>query len=369
MQKPPKISVIIINFNGQRFLRNLFESIFAQTTAPNGIIFIDNASHDDSVEWVEKHYGDVGKRYGEAGKSHRKARDHSREAQKYHEKNVIIIKNKENLGFAKAANMGIQASKDADFISLLNPDVILAPTFLANGLKPFTQDTKIAATTGKILLYDFEKNLPTKKIDTVGIFCFRNRRFIDQGQGQNDEGQFQKSQEVFGVSGACPIYRKSALEDAKVFGEYFDAQFFMYKEDVDLSWRLRLFGWKCWYESTAVAYHGRGTKILQKFSHTEVLKNRSKLSYEQKYYAYKNQRLMQTKNESLQGFFTDFFPIITKEILIFAFLLFREPRLFKALAHFFYQIPLAFKKRRYILKKSRVKWPELQRWFTKNSPK
>jgi GT2 family glycosyltransferase len=225
-------------------------------------------------------------------------------------------------------------------------------------------DKKIAAICGKILKYDFSEDKKTNIIDSAGLYCFRNRRVIDEGQGMEDKGQYNKEKEVFGVSGACPIYRREALEDVKIFGEYFDEDFFMYKEDVDLSWRFRLFGWKCYYLPEAIGYHGRGTGILKRFSHLEVLKNRGKLSKFTKYYSYKNQRLMQLKNEFALGFLRNFFPIIWKEILVKGYIIFREPYLIKAMFHLLSQMPRALKKRKYIMKNRRVGWREMEHWLS-----
>lgn len=225
-------------------------------------------------------------------------------------------------------------------------------------------DAKIGVIGGKLYKYNFKNDHKTNFIDTAGLFCYSNRRIIDDGQGLPDKGQFNEEHEVFGISGACPIYRKKALEDIKVFGEYFDNDFFMYKEDIDVSWRLRLRDWSCWYLPTAVAHHGRGTGVLKRFSHIEVLRNRRKLNKFQKYYSFKNQRLMQFKNEYIRGFLADFFPIIWREILICGYAVFREPFLIKAKFHMFSQLPNALKKRRYIMKNAKVSWKEMQKWLS-----
>ena len=282
--------------------------------------------------------------------------------------NVTAVCNSQNLGYAAAANQGIRMAK-GEYMMVLNPDIILEPDYIEKCVRKMDSDEKIAAITGKLYKYDFAENRKTNIIDTVGLLSFRNRRVIDEGQGMKDHGQFSLEHEVFGVSGACPIYRKSALEDVKIpsgeeRGEYFDEDFFMYKEDVDLSWRMRIYGWKCFYLPAAQAYHGRGTGALKRFSHWEVLKNRSKLSKFQKYYSYKNQRLMQLKNEFVRGFLWNFFPIIWKEILIKCYMIFREPFLFKAFFHLITQIPRALKKRKYIMRRRRVSWREMEKWLS-----
>ena len=200
------------------------------------------------------------------------------------------------------------------------------------------------------------------------MFCYRNRRIIDNGQGIKDKGQFEEPKYVFGVSGACPIYRKTALEDVKIPTksgyEYLDSDFFMYKEDVDIGWRFLLFGWKSFYLPTAVANHGRGTGVLKRFTHWEVFKNRSKLNKFQKFYSYKNQRLMQLKNELPMNFFMDLPFIVVKEILILGVMIFREPHLWAAWWQMLKQIPSALRKRSYIMKHKKVDWHYMQQWLS-----
>ena len=138
----------------------------------------------------------------------------------------------------------------------------------------------------------------------------------------------------------------------------------MYKEDVDIAWRFLLFGWKNFYLPSAVAYHGRGTGTLKRFTHTEVAKNRSKLPKITKYYSYKNQRLMQVKNELAGNFWEDMIPILWKEILIAGYVLFREPFLIKAFGEFLFQLPSALEKRHYIMKHRRVSSKQMKQWLS-----
>ena len=149
--------------------------------------------------------------------------------------------------------------------------------------------------------------------------------------------------------------------------EYLDEDFFMYKDDPDLSWRIRLRGWKCTYYPEAVCYHGRGTGVLKRFTHWEVYKGRRHLSRFQKYYAYKNQRLMQVKNEMWGNLIRDFFPILWKEILIFGYIVLREPYLLKAFGHFILQLPNALRNRRLIMARRKVTPKQLAKWLNGNA--
>jgi GT2 family glycosyltransferase len=348
-EKVPKISIVIIHYNTPHFLKKCLDAIFAQTYQNIEVIFIDNNSPDKTgLEIVEEKYGD--------------------------KKRLKIVPNEDNLGYAKAANQGIkmalsdeEGNEPAEYVVITNPDIIYTPEYFEKIVERAEQDKKIAAITGKVLKYDFDRDVTTNIVDTVGIFAYRNRRFIDDGQGLLDEGQFAEEREVFGVSGACPMYRSSALEDVKIFDEYMDEDFFMYKEDVDLSWRFLLYGWKNFYYPKAVAYHGRGTGIHRRFFNKDVLKNRAKLSKFQKTYSYKNQHLMEKKNELWGNFLRDFFPIMLKKVGLAFYITFREPFLWKSYFEHLKQLPKILKKRKVIMKNKKVGAKEMKKWFQKQS--
>lgn len=330
----PLVSIVIINYNTKKYLEPCIQSLLAQTWSEKEIIFLDNDSSDGSFEFVSEKYP-----------------------------RIKAIKNSKNLGYASACNQGIKLAK-GKYVMTINPDIIFEKDYVEHCVRKMEENKLIGAIGGKIYKYNYENNHKTSFIDTVGIFCYRNRRFIDDGQGLEDKGQFDEEKEVFGVSGACPVYRREALEEVKYKDEYFDENFFMYKEDIDISWRLRLAGWKCWYLPSAIANHGRGTGALKRFTHLEVAKNRSRLNKNQKYFSFRNQRLTQLKNELGGNFIKDFFPILWKEILIIGYVIFREPYLIKAWFDIFGKIPSTLKKRADIMKKRKVDSKEMGRWLS-----
>lgn len=330
----PLVSIVIINYNTKKYLETCIQSLLAQTWSEKEIIFLDNDSSDGSFEFVSGKYP-----------------------------RITAVKNSKNLGYATAGNQGIKLAK-GKYVMTINPDIIFEQEYVEYCVQKMEQDSRIGAIGGKIYKYNYENNHKTSFIDTVGIFCYRNRRFIDDGQGLEDKGQFDEEKEVFGVSGACPVYRRSALEEVKYKDEYFDENFFMYKEDIDISWRLRLAGWKCWYLPSAIANHGRGTGVLKRFTHLEVAKNRSRLNKNQKYFSFRNQRLTQLKNELAGNFIKDFFPILWKEILIRGYIIFREPYLIKACFDVIGKVPSTLKKRAHIMKTRKVDSKEMDKWLS-----
>lgn len=342
----PKVAIIIIHYNTPKFLKTCLDAIYRQTYQNIEIFFIDNNSPDKTgLDFVRKNYG-------------------------FHP-NIRIIENGENLGYAGAANQGIKLAieglEPADYVVITNPDIIYTPEYFAKIIPRIEKDSHIAAIIGKVYKYDFSARKETKIIDTVGLFAYRNRRVIDDGQGLMDSGQFNTEREVFGVSGACPLYRREALEDAKIFDEYLDNDFFMYKEDVDLSWRFLLFGWKSIYFPAAVAYHGRGTGIEKRFFLKDIVRKRSKLSKFQKQYSFRNQLLMEAKNELFGSFLRGFFPIIFRKILTLIYITLREPFLWKWYFGYLKLLPKIRRKRRVIMAKKKVGSREMDSWFKKQS--
>lgn len=368
----PLVSIIIIGYNSKKFLKTCFDAIFAQTYENLELVFIDNNSSDDSVEWTKAQYA-----------------EHLVDGAR---KRLMVVKNRDNIGYTGAANQGIRTSKGI-YVVITNPDIIYTPEYFEKAITRMETDEKIAALTGKVVKYDFENSTPTDLIDTVGLAIFRSRRVIDDGQGLPDDGRFDIAadkatggHQVFGISGACPIYRRTALDDVKLTvdgpdgtetTEYLDGNFFMYKEDVDLSWRFTLLGWKCWYYNEAIAYHGRGTGVKQRFTVGQVVKERDGLSPFQKTYSFRNHRLMQLKNELWGNFWHDFLYIAARELSSLAYITLREPYIWKSIWQMIKLIPSTLNKRRQIMARAEEHWRHrggipaavvyMQQWFVEKS--
>ncbi len=340
--KKEKISVIIIHYNTPEYLKGCIDAIFSQSYENIEIIFIDNNSPDKTgMNFVKEKYD--------------------------HLKNFKLIYNIKNLGYAKAANQGIKMATDAKYIVITNPDILYTKDYFKKCVERIKADPKTASITGKVYKYDFDRDKKTDIIDTVGLFAYKNRRFIDDGQGLVDEGQFDKEKEIFGVSGACPLYTKEALEDVKINNEYFDEDFFMYKEDVDLAWRLKIYGWKSLYYPKAIAYHGRGTGVHRRFFNKELLKVRDRLSKFQKHHSFRNQHLMQAKNEFFINFIRDFFPIMGRKFLMLIYITFKEPYLWKSYKEYWKLLAKILKKRRIIMRHKKISTKVMRKWFKKQS--
>lgn len=339
MNQKPLVSINLLTYNGLKFLESCANAVFRQTYQNIEFLIIDNKSTDGTTEKIEELFGN--------------------------NTQVKIHKLRSNLGFAAGHNYGIKQAK-GEIIICLNQDAILADDFTENILKPFN-DKKVAAVQAKTMRLkdsdDKKSFVFSDLIDSTGLVILKNRRIINRGQGEKDNRQYDKTEEIFGVDGAVPAYRRTALEDIKINGEYFDELFFMYKEDVDLAWRLRLGGWKAIFEPNAKAYHFRGAGESAATNYFAIIRERLKISNFAKYYSFKNQRLMQIKNETLRLFFKYLPQILTKEIGSWFYVLAFEPFFFKAVRQFFKEIPATLEKRKIIMSKKRVSDAEIKSWF------
>ena len=422
-QKFPKVTISVINYNDKKFIFQAIESAVNQDYPNLEIIITDNNSTDGTREEIEKKISEWEERRkikfypglsGVCGEAKNDSYEKNKELKNSRQSSnrcqdgvefVKYIKNSENVGFGRPHNEAMRIAK-GDFILLLNSDAILTSDYVENAIKPF-QDEKIGAVQGKLLRYDFDKgelckdkkNPKLNIIDTTGLMMLKNRRIVCIGQGQADEGQFEKEAEIFGADGAMPIYRKEALEDVKLKKikvqsskfkvkehpsegvksnnnklhvtrytlhdyEYFDENFFMYKEDVDLAWRLRLYGWKTVYTPKAVAYHDRGSGDSMAKSYIDIIKERRKINKKAKFFSFKHQRLMQIKNDFPSLLFTKHFPrFIIKEIGAWIYMMIFERFTLRILKDLYRDIPLFLKKRKMVMAKKRIGTREMEKWF------
>lgn len=276
------LAVIIIGYNSLKFLKSCVESIKKQTLFDKNlldIIFIDNLSHDDSTKFILKNYSFI-----------------------------RVYQNHFNFGYALAANQGIDLTS-APYVNIINPDVILEKDYYENIINAISKDETISSATGKLLKYNFAANKKTNTIDSTGLLFHATTRITDRGQGEPDKKQYDKSCDVWGVSGACPIYRRTALLKIKEGNDFFDSRFFMYKEDTDLAWRFNKQGFKAIYVPSSVAYHGRSTGVEK-----GLFKKRNTLSQFQKRHSFRNHQLMLKKNLTLKDFLRHPFAITAFEI-------------------------------------------------------
>jgi GT2 family glycosyltransferase len=159
---------------------------------------------------------------------------------------------------------------------------------------------------------------------------------------------------VFGVSGAAPLFKRAMIEDIKVLGEFFDNDFFAYREDADLSWRAQLMGWKALYTPYAVAYHER--MVLPS--------ERRKVPQEINLHSVKNRFLMRIKNLTWGVGIKTILFFTLRDILVVGYTLLFERTSLRAFFLIFKCLPRAIKKRKVIMKKRIAKDRYLRKWFS-----
>ena len=207
-----------------------------------------------------------------------------------------------NLGFSKGYNLMLDRAVklEAEYFLMLNPDMLLESESIKNLLLALEANGHLGSVAPKILQWNFLANQKTNIIDTLGLKLLPGLRFIDSGQGQIDFGDLDDL-EILGPSGAAGMFRLKALEAILVGNQYFDEQFFMYKEDCDLSYRLFLAGFKSQLVATAVMYHNRTAKVVGR-GFLATLKNRRRKSRAVNKWSFLGQQIIYSKYWSGQNF-------------------------------------------------------------------
>ncbi len=251
------VTAVLIAWNSARWLPRCLDALSRQKLEGGAIhlVAIDNASSDDSARILERAAP------------------------------AALIRNRENRGFAAAANQGIAAS-GGPWVLLLNPDVRLETGYIEECVAALERSGEpFGSATGTLYRAAGEEMRPLAAIDTTGIRMTRSGRHLDITDPPPPRGSAPR--EVFGVSGAAGMYRRACLEAVAVDGEIFDEDFFAYREDADLAWRARLFGWRSIHVPEAIAYHVRRVT-------PEV---RRELPEEINMHSVKNRFLLRLKNE------------------------------------------------------------------------
>ena len=331
MPEKRKLTISLLTYNGARYLPWLLNSLKAQTFKDWELLVLDNASNDNSADVVREYYP-----------------------------SARIVLQKHNLGFARGHNLLINWSK-SDYVLVLNQDIILAPDYLSKLISFMDKNPKVASCSGKLMYWNFEDGEQTDIIDSFGLKIDRKREVSDAWQGQKDFDI--QSQPVFGLSATAAIYKRKALDivamEANNQQEYFDEDFFAYKEDIDLAWRLRLMGYENWLVTSTKAYHHRSVHregILKRIRSQRGMAN--KLSY-------RNHLMLLYKNSFYKNLFKDLFHIKWYEFRKFVYLLMFQAKTLAGIGEYLKNLPKLSKKRKYIMTHRTVKPEDIYKWFIK----
>lgn len=213
----PKVSVVVPNWNGAHDLRDCLDSLLEQSQKAH-IIVVDNGSTDNSLELLKSKYP-----------------------------SVEVIKLPKNRGFAGGVNPGIKKaiSDKCEYVALLNNDAVAKKDWLKYLTESLDKNPKIGIATSKII--SFQNNI----LDSTGdIYTIWGLPF-PRGRGEAVSNKYDSDVEIFGASGGASLYRVEMLQQIGLF----DEDFFAYYEDIDISFRAQLAGWKVAYVPQAIVYH------------------------------------------------------------------------------------------------------------------
>jgi GT2 family glycosyltransferase len=232
-----KVYVVIPNWNGADRIRACLDSL-RQQTEPHQIVVVDNGSVDRSVEIVEKEYP-----------------------------GVSLVKHAKNKGFTGGVNAGIKYAieQQAKYVALLNNDAMADKDWLKNLVGFLEASPKAGIATSKIC--DDKKT----HLDSTGDLYTIWGLPYPRGRGEDYSTKYDSYTWVFGASGGASLYRIKMLEQIGLF----DDDFFAYYEDVDISFRAQLAGWKVGYAPKALVYHeiGATSGSIKGFTTYQTLKN------------------------------------------------------------------------------------------------
>ena len=220
-----RLVVIILNWNGADDTIACIDSLRQQKTVPS-IIVVDNDSSDDSLARLQQY-------------------------KKRHSKSDLrLIKNTQNSGFAGGINVGLlhALGEGFEYIGILNPDATAAKMWSTELIKELDKNPEYGLVTGLLLSRD------GKTIDSTGDFYSMWGLAFPRGRGQPRSQASKKAEPVFGATGGSVVFRASVFEKIGLF----DERFFMYYEDVDISFRAQLAGFRVRYTPRAIAYHKQG---------------------------------------------------------------------------------------------------------------
>jgi len=229
----PTIAVIIVGYDSGRVLQRCLDCVLGQSRRADLIIVVDNRSPDPSY-LDEIPVTDA----------------------------IRVIRLPHNAGFSHANNIAYASARECSYVLFLNPDAFLSERFLEDALARMegSENSSVGCLTGTLLGFDVEHGRPTGLIDSTGIFQKWYGRWYDRGHGtQASSTGASDTAELPAACGALMLCRVRALEEASLRpGVVFDPSFFMYKEDIDLSLRLRAKGWRIVHAPELLCHHGRG---------------------------------------------------------------------------------------------------------------
>lgn len=221
--KPPKVAYLVVCWNNREIIDKCLESLFNQTYHSKDIYVIDNASSDGSADYIEEKYPDV-----------------------------KLTKSDTNNGFSIGNNVLIKEAlkdKEVSFVALINSDATLDAKWTSEIVEFLKDKPRVAGVQGITLDY-----YNHAVIDAEHVYMATNFQSIQYGYGENFKKSHAYPRKVFGVNAAAAVYSRKFIEQ-QYNQKLFDEKFYMYLEDVDVSFRALMTGWSNYAIPSARAYH------------------------------------------------------------------------------------------------------------------
>lgn len=288
----PRASILVLTWNSKEVAGDAVASALAQTVAPIEVIVVDNASTDGTPHVL-------GRRFGQSAR---------------------IVVTERNVGYAGGYNRALDLA-NAPFVLLLNPDARLAPDFLERALPAF-EDPRVGIVTGTLWRED------GVTVDSSGLFLARSRKPLDRGFDRRHDASRDTAGPVLGACGAAALYRRAMIDDIADDGDLFDADYFAFYEDLEVSWRAWRAGWRAVHVPEARAVHlraggrKRGAAGLMFERETPVLAH-----------IVKNRYLTMLRHDSLGALLVDLPFVAARELALVAALAVKRPAVFGLLWH------------------------------------
>ncbi|MFH2136958.1 MAG: glycosyltransferase family 2 protein [Candidatus Omnitrophota bacterium] len=291
-----EVSVIIVTWNAEKFIKDCLESVFSQSVRGIEIIVVDNGSSDGTLRILKGYLP-----------------------------RLQLIENKENKGFCEANNQGFNKAA-GHYIMTLNSDIALDKDYIKHLIDSLRLRKEVGMVQGKFLRMD------KTTIDSLGLSLSPAIRLYNIAEGRPDGPQFKKEKEIFGPCAAAALYKRELVEDVSYAGEFFDNNFFYLVEDFDVAWRARRKGWKAMYVPQAICYHYRSSA-----AHPSVFKQ---------YLSFRNRYFLLIKNAGIKTLLMGIPYFLVYDLPRVLFLLFKNPYTIKALAEIKGLWPELLKRRR-----------------------
>ncbi len=319
-----QVLVSLVTHNDEGFIEGCLESVFDQSVAVR-VRVMDSASHDRTVEFARRFP-------------------------------VSTVVSPDNIGYCRGHNANLR-DETFRYALFLNADCFPEPDFVANLLSAVRVKRGLGMAGGKLFRMRRDGTWRRREdkyvLDSTGIYFTPTQRHFDRGGGVEDRGQFERCEQVFGITGAALLCTREFIEDVSLDGELFDEDFFSYREDADLAWRGRLRGWSAVYEPAARAGHFRRLRT----------RSRSEIDPLINYHSVKNRFLMRAKNMDLAVWWHCFPFMWLRDLGILGYIASRERSSFGALREVRRLRPRTMEKRRRIQAARRVAPGEIAGWF------